>query len=531
MGYQYKFNIAGIDYGMTDVKSVKHISPLFDTLSVGNACSAELEITFWPNEQIPTMAKIIPYIQEADGAWKQLGVFWTDTRSAKGTALNIVAYDAMMKAENEWLPDDSLEFPMTMAKAVEAIATAMDVEVDPRNAMNSSYTIDYPANGQTMRETLMWIAGAHAGNWIITAENKLRLVPLFSSATADNNHDIEKKASNIEFYDELGPITAVVLSIDSETEIVVGNTSGYTLEIVCPYGTQTMAQNILAAVSGYTYKGFRATGAMLDPSAELGDRITVDGVISFLAYRNVAYGPAHMSEVAAPGESTLAHEYSYRSPSERQMDKKLGEMRSSISKTAEEIRLQVEGAENEISVLKQTAGMVNISVTDDNGTLSTMIDAKTWQAMYQDLVGDTKSGFYFDFTLGRFVYDGTGIFRSEEGESYIEVENDGLSLYADSGNGDGVVKKIHVGFTTAENVDYPYILLGNAGTPGQAALVKKFWNGLFIGNSYALDASGDFTPKANYAGIFIDTVSRKTYVVNGTEMQNIYTGEAIARFA
>ena len=33
----------------------------------------------------------------------------------------------------------------------------------------------------TMREVLSAIAAAHAGNWIVTAENKLLLLPLFSA--------------------------------------------------------------------------------------------------------------------------------------------------------------------------------------------------------------------------------------------------------------------------------------------------------------------------------------------------------------
>ena len=98
MGYVYKFNIAGTDYGMSDVKSVKLEAPLFDTLSAGNTCSAELDITFWASGDIPRMAKIIPYVQ-VGGAWEQLGVFYTDTRAKNGDALHIIAYDSMMKGD------------------------------------------------------------------------------------------------------------------------------------------------------------------------------------------------------------------------------------------------------------------------------------------------------------------------------------------------------------------------------------------------------------------------------------------------
>ena len=197
MGYQYKVDIAGTEYGMDAVQSVKLEAPLFDKLSAGNACSAELNITFWPIADVPKMARIVPYILLED--WHQLGVFYTDTRAAKGSALNIVAYDAMMRGEQVWVPDQALEFPMTMDKAVEVIAALMDVGVDSRTQLSSSYTIDYPTDEQTLRETLMWIAGAHCGNWIITNEEKLLLVPLFDSVPAESFNLITEDGDAISF--------------------------------------------------------------------------------------------------------------------------------------------------------------------------------------------------------------------------------------------------------------------------------------------------------------------------------------------
>ena len=183
MGYRYKFDIAGTEYGMENVQSAKIEAPLFDSLSAGNACSAELEISFWPIADVPKMARIIPYVLLNDAVtWHQLGVFYTDTRATQGSTLKIVAYDAMMRGEIVWEPDQTLEFPMSMQQAVALLAAEMDLELDSRTVINSAYTIDYPTDDQTVRETLMWIAGANCGNWIITNEGKLLLVPLFSSA-------------------------------------------------------------------------------------------------------------------------------------------------------------------------------------------------------------------------------------------------------------------------------------------------------------------------------------------------------------
>lgn len=143
----------------------------------------------------------------------------------------------------------------------------------------------------------------------------------------NNKQYVGRRVSSVEVYDEIGPITGVALLLDEESEILAGDDTGYVLEVNCPYGTQEMADNILAKLAGRTYKGFRAQGAELDPTAELGDGLTVDGNYSMLAYRNVKFGPGHQSEIAAPGESALEHEFSYQSPSKRETNRKINRVR------------------------------------------------------------------------------------------------------------------------------------------------------------------------------------------------------------
>lgn len=181
---EYKLLIGGIEHGMGDIEAVNIESPLFDKLSAGNACAAELTASFWPLGSVPRMAEIVPFARKSPAEeWKQLGVFYIDERSSSPSGkMSVVAYNSMLKAEAEWVPRDELVFPMPMPEAVAEIARLMGIEVDPRTKqLNSAYTIDYPANGYTLRDVLRFIAGAHVGNWIITAQNKLLLLPLFGS--------------------------------------------------------------------------------------------------------------------------------------------------------------------------------------------------------------------------------------------------------------------------------------------------------------------------------------------------------------
>lgn len=200
MSMEYYVDIGGVTYGMNDIESVNIEQPLFDKLSVGNACSAKLTIVFWEITTIPRMAKIVPYARrQSTDEWVKHGEFYTDTRSIQNGKMTIVAYDTMLTSEIIWYPSQHLLFPMTMPNAVNEIASLMSVEIDSRTVINSEYTVDYPANDYTLRDVLRYIAAAHAGNWIITMENKLLLVPLFSSMPHETNYLITEYGSPITF--------------------------------------------------------------------------------------------------------------------------------------------------------------------------------------------------------------------------------------------------------------------------------------------------------------------------------------------
>lgn len=180
-----KINIAGTDYGEDTIVSLTTTGGLFadGTLSVGSAVSREINLSLWNiSTTIPKMAKLIPYYRISNGTqtseWIQKGVYYIDTRSVDSGLLTIHGYDDMLKAEQIWTPDQSLEFPMPMTQAANIIADIMGVEIDARTVLNSAYTVDYPANDYTLRDVLRYIAAAHGGNWIMSDAGELWLVGL-----------------------------------------------------------------------------------------------------------------------------------------------------------------------------------------------------------------------------------------------------------------------------------------------------------------------------------------------------------------
>ena len=196
---KYKVLIDNEEYIDADIRSANIERPLFDQLSIGNACEATLKIVFRKKTVIPTTAKMIPYAL-VNNQWEQLGVFYLDARSIKPTGImTVVAYDSMLKADKVWVPDQSLEFPMPMDDAVDIIAELMGITVDPRTNVSHAYTIDYPANDYTLRDVLKFIAVANGGNWTITRNDQLLLVPLVGSMPPETHYLIEENGFAITF--------------------------------------------------------------------------------------------------------------------------------------------------------------------------------------------------------------------------------------------------------------------------------------------------------------------------------------------
>ena len=91
--------------------------------------------------------------------------------------------------------------------------------------------------------------------------------------------------------------------------------------------------------------------------------------------------------------------------------------------------------------------------------------------------------------------------------------------------------KLRFGYTT-QGEDFPFIQLGSgSGISTDYGLIKKFSDGLWIGNSEPADESGTFSPKVGFNGIFFKFSDNTAYIVRDTVQKNIYTGAAIAKFA
>ena len=176
-----------------------------------------------------------------------------------------------------------------------------------------------------------------------------------------------QNASDLD-YDEKAPkISRVNLSVDSDHIYTSGDDTGRTLEVSCPWGSQAMADSILAKVSGIEYQPYEASDALLDPATEIGDGITLGGVYSVLAQSYVYFDKQCATNISAPYTDEIDDEYPYKTPEQRKTERQLAQTRSLITKNAEEIKLEVQGLNGKYTKLSQTVD--GFTFEDESGTV------------------------------------------------------------------------------------------------------------------------------------------------------------------
>lgn len=179
---EYRFFVNDVEYGPDAEVSHNVENKLFETFGIGNAFGATLKLELYAPD-IPKGATVRRECRLVNGEqaseWIPKGTFYIVSRGEEDGLWNIKASDAMRKAEKVWEPLSDDPFPMPMSEAVAYACSVMGVELDNRSVIPNR-TVDYPANDMTFRQLLEYVAAAGLGNFIITDENKLRLVPLLS---------------------------------------------------------------------------------------------------------------------------------------------------------------------------------------------------------------------------------------------------------------------------------------------------------------------------------------------------------------
>lgn len=381
-GYYYDVKIVcgNAIYGVDKLKSITIEQAMFEGNGpqIGGVYSSQCKVELLEeSENWPRAASFEVFIRITDGIqtddWMSMGVYYTDERHAdKHGNLELIAFDSMLTLEQPWTdnlqnPPDS--WPITAKAACDYIQEALGIQYDERNALDDTVPFIGLDTTSTARETLATIAAGLGGNWHVTPEGKLRLIPLYNHAitkpaipgiavtgvsvvgTSENDYNIlqiNTAAREIETGDHTDAIAGVVLTTSKGTSAGTNIGEGYVLQADCDWSDSNVANLCFNRLYGYRYKSYAASAARLDPSAELGDFAVIDEDQYPIISITWKLGRHITADISAPYEETIDHEYNMVSKSAKMYrkavnyaDRLAADAYSAIEQSAESIRTTV----------------------------------------------------------------------------------------------------------------------------------------------------------------------------------------------
>lgn len=377
--------------------------------------------------------------------------------------------------------------------------------------------------------------------------------------------NVRKSYSSLEKEEQFDGYSKVVIVVDEDNNIEysAGNDTGRTLTLVCPFGTQKMASDILSKVRGYQYQPYSATDVHIDPAVELGDAITVGGIYGGVFSKDVTHGPLYTADISAPGGEKINYKYEYKSTTERKIQRQYAQMQATFAVQASQIAAEVSAREEqgrelrasltvqadritqEVSdreaqgselraTLTQQAGLIAAKVSKTGGSNSSFgweltDSAWTLKSNNTTVLTASKSGLEvkgiitatggkiggFDIQSNYLSYNGqtwggtntTGIYMGPEGiqcGKYAKLTNRGI-LYAEAGYFNGTVQ--------AGNIDYG----GDAG--------YFDGDGLYGGSVYGSKIAGSTLSTGKFTSGVNTSLGYANYandaLVNGSELVSI----------
>ena len=251
------------------------------------------------------------------------------------------------------------------------------------------------------------------------------------------------------------PISRVTLLVDDENSLTAGDDTGMELVASCPHATQSMVNSLLQTVKGYQYQAYEAGAANIDPAAELGDGVTVGGVYSPLS-KIIDNGRGY-ADISSPGEMEMEDEYPSEGYIAQEFNRKIAETRSAITKTSEEINLEIQGVDGRVSTLQLTVQGIESQVSDAQGNISTLQQtAQSLQSQVngkidgddaQTLINQTLEG----ISLSVSGTDGSTTFEIKQGS--VTLDSTTFDLHVSSVNIEGTLTADEIRGSTFELLD------------------------------------------------------------------------------
>ena len=221
-----------------------------------------------------------------------------------------------------------------------------------------------------------------------------------------------RRVRSLDIAPELSGYSGVVIFAGQDDdgnniEYRAGDRTGTVLEITNEWGSQAQADAIYRKIRGFKYQPYKAGGTSIDPSAEIGDAVTVSDIYSGVFAKKTTFGRHIRTDLEAPSKEEVEHEFQIQSPTNRQYERFTRSVRASLSITAAKIAAEVEDRQAADNILRAT---LNIHAQE--------IEAKVSKE------GGDSSSFGWKLTAtGWSVYgNGSEKFRVDKDGAYVDGE-------------------------------------------------------------------------------------------------------------
>lgn len=398
----FRFFIDGVLYTKADLKDMPTIERLlFESPEIGVVTTGTLDFTIYPKSVIPKAARIFCECQlKAVGtdkiftSWYPVGTYFISRRQTVGEIMNLQCRDSMVKAGRKYAPLTQFdEWPMPCTDVAAEIAECMGVTVDARSPLDASLTVDHP-NELLMSEVLAMIGAMHGGTWVITAENKLRLIPYPNPDLLIPVQDIGKAYGSLnELSTGNSYISRVTLTDDAGNEFSYGTDDGLEMGCKCFYCTDAITQSVYNTLKGVMYQPYEIGTAYLSPLVEVGDALLIrkrNGepkkiIVGYMSLRLSVTSRADLRYGVEPDDE---EEVPYVSASDLRASRTVSQLGTYFGNR-----------------INRSEGFVSEFVKD--GTVVARMTANANEFSMKQLEnGQWKNRIYFDAAQGKYVIDG-----------------------------------------------------------------------------------------------------------------------------
>lgn len=174
--------------------------------------------------------------------------------------------------------------------------------------------------------------------------------------------------------------------VSDEIEYSAGTDTGRTLTLNCPWGNQEIANNILQSIKGFQYQPMTAENALVDPSVEIGDGISANGVYSGVYSLETKFDSNLPTSISAPADEELYEEHTYIPKTEREVTRKFLDFQSQFKIQDGKISAEVEERKSDTKSIRATlevqAGQITAKVNKNDGSSSTFgwaLETASWR--------------------------------------------------------------------------------------------------------------------------------------------------------